>query len=97
LTGEPLRGNTLAYRVEIQRAAQKQLLSFSREAQVEIAKAIDDLENNARPAGCRKLGETGLWRVRAGRYRVVYVIDDEAKVVTVVKVAIRREDTYRRK
>ena len=87
----------MAYRVEIQRAAQKQLLSFSREAQVEIAKAIDDLENNARPAGYRKLRETGLCRVRAGRYRVVYVIDDEAKVVTVVKVAIRREDTYRRK
>ena len=87
----------MAYRVEIQRAAQKQLLSFSREAQVEIAKAIDDLENNARPARCRKLRETGLWRVRAGRYRVVYVIDDEAKVVKVVKVAIRREDTYRRK
>ena len=64
---------------------------------MEIAKAIDDLENNARPARCRKLRETGLWRVRAGRYRVVYVIDDEAKVVKVVKVAIRREDTYRRK
>lgn len=85
----------MTYRVEIHRAAQKQLLSFPREAQVEIAKAIDELENNARPAGCRKLRETGLWRVRAGRYRMVYVIDDEAKVVTVVKVAIRREDTYK--
>jgi len=85
----------LAYRVEIHRAAQKQLLSFPREAQVEIAKAIDELENNARPSGCKKLRETGLWRVRAGRYRMVYVIDDEAKVVTVVKVAIRRENTYK--
>ena len=80
----------MAYRVEIHRAAQKQLLSFPREAQVEIARAIDELENNARPARCRKLGETGLWRVRAERYRIVYVIDDETKVVTVVKVAIRR-------
>ena len=87
----------MAYRVEIQRAAQKQLLSFSQEAQVEIAKAIDDPENNAKPAGCRKLRETGLWRVRVGCYRMGYVIDDEAKVVTVLKVAIRREDTYRRK
>jgi len=86
----------LAYRVKIHRAAQKQLLAFPREAQLEIAKAIDELENNARPAGCRKLRETGLWRVRAGRYRVVYVIDEEAKVVTVVKVAIRREDTYKK-
>ena len=85
----------MAYRVEIHRAAQKQLLSFPREAQVEIAKSIDELENNARPEGCRKLRETGLWRVRAGRYRIVYVIDDEAKVVTVLKIAIRREDTYK--
>ena len=85
----------MAYRVEIHRAAQKQLLSFPRETQMEIAKAIDELQDNARPAGCKKLRETGLWRVRAGRYRMVYVIDDEAKVVTVVKVAIRREDTYK--
>ena len=62
---------------------------------MEIAKVIDELQDNARPAGCKKLRETGLWRVRAGRYRIIYVIDDEAKVVTVVKVAIRREGTYR--
>ena len=86
----------MAYRVDIHRAAQKQFLSFPREAQVEIAKAIDELENNARPAGCRKLRETGSWRVRAGRYHIVYAIDGEAKVVTVVKVAIRREDTYQK-
>jgi mRNA interferase RelE/StbE len=85
----------LAYSVEIHRAAQKQLLSFPREAQMEIAKAIDELENNARPAGCKKLRETGLWRVRARHYRVVYAIADEAKVVTVVKIAIRREGTYK--
>ena len=85
----------MAYRVEIHRTAQKQLLSFPGEAQVEIARVIDDLEINARPAGCKKLRETGLWRIRAGRYRIIYVIDDEAKVVTVVKVAIRREGTYR--
>jgi len=85
----------LAYKVKIHRAAQKQLLSFPREAQVGIVKAIDELENNARPAGCRKLRETGLWRVRAGHYRIVYVIDDGANVVTVMKVAIRREDTYK--
>jgi len=81
--------------VKIHRAAQKQLLSLPGEAQVEITKVIDGLENNARPAGCKKLRETELWRVRAGHYRIVYVIDDEAKEVMVVKVAIRREDTYK--
>jgi len=53
------------------------------------------LENNARPTGCKKLRETRLWRVRVGRYRMVYAIDDKAKVATVVKVAIRMQDTYK--
>ena len=85
----------MAYRVQIHRAAQKQMLSLAREAQVEIAQAIDGLGVSPRPAGCRKLRATALWRVRVGRYRVVYAIDDEARLVTVVKVAMRREDTYR--
>ena len=82
------------YRVEIHRAAQRQMLSLSREAQVEVAQAIDRLGEAPRPAGCRKLRATELWRVRVGRYRVVYAIDDDANLITVVKVAIRREDTY---
>ena len=85
----------MAYRLEIHGAAQKQMLSLPRQAQVEIARTIDRLGDTPRPARCRKLRETGLWRVRAGRYRVVYAIDDEADLVTVVKVAPRREDTYK--
>ncbi|MFO7773849.1 MAG: type II toxin-antitoxin system RelE/ParE family toxin, partial [Dehalococcoidia bacterium] len=80
---------------DIHHVAQKQLLTFPREAQIEIAKAIDGLVSNARPAGCKKLRETGLWRLKAGRYRIVYAIDDKAGAITVVKVAIRREDTYK--
>ena len=85
----------MAYRVEVHRVAQRQILSLPREAQVEVARAIDLLIDNPRPSGCKKLRETRLWRIRVGRYRVVYVIDDKARLVTVVKVAIRREDTYR--
>ncbi len=86
----------MTYRIEIIRAAQKQVLSLSRQARVEIARAIDRLANAPRPSGCKKLRGTDLWRVRLGRYRVVYVIDDKARLVTVVKVAPRREDTYGR-
>ncbi len=84
----------MVYRIEIIRAAQKQLISLPRQAQVEIARAIDCLANDPRPSGCKKLRGTDLWRLRLGRYRVVYIIDDEASLVTVIKVAPRREDTY---
>jgi mRNA interferase RelE/StbE len=85
----------LEYRVEIRRAAQKQSLALPREAQVAVALMIDNLATAQRPAGCRKLRESGLWRVRNGRYGVVYSIDDANRAVTVVKVALRQEDTYK--
>lgn len=84
----------MAYRIKIARAAQKQMLLLPRQAQIEIARAIDRLAKAPRPSGCKKLRGTDLWRLRLGRYRVVYVIDDKARLVTVVKVAPRREDTY---
>lgn len=70
------------------------MLAIPRRTQLEIARAIDGLANNPRPMGHRKLRGAELWRLRIGRYRVVYSIDDVAKLVTVVKVAPRREDTY---
>jgi len=85
----------LAYKVEIHRAAQKQILSLSTRVRPPLVQAIDQLAGTPRPSGCKKLHGTGLWRFRLGRYRVVYTIDDEAGLVTVIKVALRREDTYR--
>lgn len=84
----------MAYRIEIIRAAQKQMLSLPRQAQIEVARAIDHLINTPRPPGCKKLQGTELWRLRVGRYRVMYGIDDKTRMVTVIKVAPRREDTY---
>ena len=44
------------------------------------------------PPGSVKLaGSNDLWRIRVGDFRVVYTITDEALVITVVRVANRRE------
>jgi len=85
----------LAYKVEIHPAAQKQMLSLPKEAQVELSLSIDHLGNTPRPPRVKKLAESGLWRIRVGHYRIVYTIDDEAQLVTIVRVARRREDTYK--
>ncbi len=95
-TGKPLKGNTLAYKVEIHQAARKQILSFPREVQERIALVIDSLAQNPRPFGCKKLRDTELWRTRVGKYRIIYTIEDNTKLVQVLKVATRRENTYKR-
>jgi mRNA interferase RelE/StbE len=95
LTGRPLRMKNLPYRVVILPAAQKQILAFSREDQIRAARAIDNLVENPRPKGCKKLKGTDLWRVRDGQIRIVYSIFDKELRVAILKVAKRQEDTYR--
>jgi mRNA interferase RelE/StbE len=36
-------------------------------------------------------GAKNLWRIRVGDYRVVYTVDDIAKMVDVTRIAHRRE------
>ena len=52
---------------------------------------IGALADNPRPAGCEKLTGKDRYRVRQGRYRVLYSIQDETLTVSVIKVAHRRE------
>jgi mRNA interferase RelE/StbE len=42
----------------------------------------------------RPCGAEG-WRIRTGTYRIVYLIDDAARVVTVTRIS-HRKDVYRR-
>jgi mRNA interferase RelE/StbE len=60
-----------------------------------VAKAILELEDNPRPPGCRKLRDLEGWRIRIGNWRVIYHINDQEQVVTIVEIRRRREDTYR--
>lgn len=57
--------------------------------------ALRNLAEEPRPPGCiRMSGEENLWRVRVGNYRIVYEIDDDRRVVEILKIAHRRE-SYR--
>ena len=86
----------MSYQIRLRRAAQKQLDRLDPEDYETVARAISALEQEPRPAKVKKLAESGLWRIRAGHYRVVFAIDDKESLVTVVRVARRAEDTYKR-
>jgi len=85
----------VSYKVELRRAACKELDALLGQDYEVVAKAISALEQEPRPPGVKKLAESGLWRIRVRRYRIVYAINDEAQLVTLVRVARRREDTYK--
>jgi len=59
-----------------------------------IVQRIENLAVNPRPAGCEKLTGQERYRIRQGRYRVLYSIQDTDLTVWVVKVA-HRKDVYR--
>lgn len=56
-----------------------------------IVAKIQALASNPRPPGSEKLSGDEKYRIRHGDYRVLYEIDDDAIVISVVRVAHRRE------
>jgi len=56
---------------------------------------IDTLAHEPRPRGAKKLaGEEGLYRIRVGDIRVLYVVRDRELIVLVLEIGPRK-DVYR--
>ena len=84
------------YRVELlDRRTRRELDRIHQPDFDRVAGAILKLEDDPRPPGCRKLRGLEGWRIRVGNWRVIYTIDDAERLVTIVAVRRRREDTYR--
>jgi len=81
-----------AYAVDIRPRARRSLRQLDPPARKAVAGAIDSLAADPRPPGVRPLtGHRPYLRVRSGDYRVIYCVDDRARVVTVAAVGHRRE------
>jgi mRNA interferase RelE/StbE len=80
------------YAIQIKPSARRELENLSDRLIARLMPKIERLAVDPRPAGCRKLrGYKDLWRIRVGDYRVVYIIEDDNKTVTVTRIAHRRE------
>jgi mRNA interferase RelE/StbE len=83
------------YAVLFLRSAARELASLPKSRQKQLSGRIDGLTQDLFPSGVKKLeGEDRLYRLRVGDYRILFEVDDHAKVVTITKVALRR-DAYR--
>ena len=85
-----------AYRVLLKTSAAREIDGLpTKEDRLRVVRRIQALAADPRPFGSEKLaGQTNRFRVRQGRYRIVYSVDDRSAVVTVFKVG-HRKDVYR--
>lgn len=81
----------MKYSVFILRRAQKELAGLSLEVYPRVLDEIRNLACDPRPPGVRKLTAREGWRLRVGKYRVIYEIDDENRRITVLHIGHRRD------
>lgn len=84
-----------SYEVEVRPAVLKALRKMDPNARTGILGVLANLRAEPRPLGCAALtGHRPYLRLRIGDYRIVYAVDDAARLVTVV-IAGHRRDIYR--
>jgi mRNA interferase RelE/StbE len=81
----------VSHTVRLERRAEREL----RHLPPNVLRAVDAkllaLSQNPRPPGTVKLSgrQTEGWRVRVGEYRILFTVDDAAKVVSVYRIRPR--------
>jgi mRNA interferase RelE/StbE len=83
------------YRVDVAPAAGRQLRRLPPGEAARLRGPILALAHVPRPPGAMRLVDGDWWRLRVGDLRIVYAIDDEQRLVIVLRVARRNESTYR--
>lgn len=82
------------YKVFFKKSVEKDFESIPKKDLQRIIKRIGGLADEPHPRGCKKLTGQERYRLRQGRYRIVYSIQDNKLTVWVVKVG-HRKDIYR--
>lgn len=79
------------YRVLFRESVWKDLKSIPKKELHRILDRISALGEVPRPPGAEKLTGEDRYRIRQGRYRIIYSIQDQDLTVWVVKVGHRKE------
>ncbi len=82
------------YEVLFKESVWKDLRKVPKTNLKKILSRIDKLKTTPRPIGCEKLTGQELYRVRQGKYRIVYSIQDNELTVWVIRIG-HRSSVYR--
>ena len=83
------------YSVHFRASVEKDFRTIPRADLKKILRRIESLRVNPRPQGYEKLTGEERYRIRQGRYRIVYSIQDWELTVWIVRVG-HRKDVYRK-
>ena len=84
----------MKWRIVFARSAEKELAKILGDTQLRIGHAIPALEDDPIPASSKRLKGREEFRLRIGDYRVLYVLQNESRILVVTAVGHRR-DVYR--
>ncbi len=80
------------YKIAFEKEAEKEFLKIDKETQQLIANKILDLQNgNFINDKFLKGKHKGKFRKRAGNYRIIYLKENNLLVITIIRVAHRKE------
>ncbi len=82
------------YEILFKKSVQKDFNAIHKKDLKKILGRIKLLAEDPRPPGCEKLTGQQRYRLRQGRYRILYSIQDDELTIWVVKVG-HRKDVYR--
>lgn len=82
------------YSLLIKKSAAKELEEIPKKDRLLVIGKIQALAKDPRPPNSKKLSGDDKYRIRQGNYRILYEIDDDKIIVTVVKIGDRK-DIYR--
>lgn len=83
------------YEVIVDRRVQKSVRRIPPKHFRQIKTCLERLSDSPRPHNCKKLQVQEGYRVAVGEYRVLYTIDDKARIVKVYKIVKRNDYSYR--
>jgi mRNA interferase RelE/StbE len=85
----------MSYTIEIKKTAYKELANLPKSYYKLISEHINALAIDPFPNGSIKLkGTDNVYRVRVGTYRIIYEVQSNKLIVTIIKVG-HRGDVYR--
>ncbi|HEY9162068.1 MAG TPA: type II toxin-antitoxin system RelE/ParE family toxin [Desulfomonilia bacterium] len=82
------------YNIFFKESVEKDLRAIPKKDLQKILSRIEALAKDPRPPGHEKLSGQEKYRIRQGRYRIIYSIQDRELTVWVVKVG-HRKNVYR--